>query len=197
SWRRSAGGNPTAPCSRSWHICSTTSPSTRSAAPRSCGGWIATIWTDPAAACLPLGDRAVAVPPDRRAPAMAGGGGAAHCRLVHLDAEAGAGGDQQLPVLEGEAVPGQRVVAQIALRVVVDAEALLLDEGVVADGVDLQAGGQRDGAERAMGRQRHATGSGPMADAHHFRDAADMGGIGIDHLRGARFEHRLEIVAAV
>ena len=78
----------------------------------------------------------------------------AHEILVHLDAQARAlrDGDVAIPVFEDRGV--LQVVEQVAGGVVVDAQRLLLDEGVVADRVELQVRRQGDGAERAVQRQQ-------------------------------------------
>ena len=80
--------------------------------------------------------------------------------LVHLDPQARALRDHQHAVSKAEAVPGQGIVAEIALLVVMDSEALLLDEGVVADRVHLQACRQRDRPQGAMRREGDVIGLG-------------------------------------
>ncbi|MCY1223000.1 hypothetical protein D9M72_351090 [compost metagenome] len=66
------------------------------------------------------------------------------------------------------------VVEDVVARIVMDAQALLLDEGVVADGVDLKAGGERDRSERAMRRQCHVVGFRHRRDLAALGDAAGM-----------------------
>ena len=58
-----------------------------------------------------------------------------------------------------------------------DAEALFLDEGVVADRVDLQAGGKRDRPQRAVRRKRDVVGLGHRAEPDRLGDAADVRGV--------------------
>src|SRR5690349_17007278 len=89
----------------------------------------------------PLGDAAVRVTPHRVAPAMAYLRHFAHLRLVHFDTETRALRDRHEAVFVFEDFRVLDVVEQIVALVVVDAEALFLDERVVADGVDLQARG--------------------------------------------------------
>ncbi|MCY1249027.1 hypothetical protein D9M72_625270 [compost metagenome] len=102
-----------------------------------------------------------------------------------------------MAVLDLEAAFGHQVVVEIAALIVVNAERLLLDHGIVTDRIHLQAGGQRNRPERAMGRHGDVVGLRHMADPDHFRNAADMGSIGIDDAGGALFEDGPEIVAAV
>jgi len=54
----------------------------------------------------------------------------------------------------------------------VDAEALFLDERVVADRVELQTGGECDRPERAVQRERDVIGFGIEAIFRHSGDAA-------------------------
>lgn len=99
----------------------------------------------------PLRHAAVGVPPERVAPAVAGFGGLDHLCLVHLDAEAGAGRDRHHAVRIGEDGRIDEIVEQVAPgAVVVDAERLLLNEGVVADRIDLKTGGESNRAERTV-----------------------------------------------
>src|SRR5699024_2636966 len=92
----------------------------------------------------PFGEGAVGVAPDRGAPAMADGGARALVVLVDLAPQPrpGRDGHHAVPIVEDGAV--HHVVEQVVVGVVMDAQALLLDEGVVGPGVDLQAGGQGD-----------------------------------------------------
>ena len=61
-----------------------------------------------------------------------------------------------------------------------DAQALFLDHRIVADRIQLQAGGQRDGPQRAMQRHAHIIGFRHGGDLAGLGDAAGMGRIGLD-----------------
>src|SRR5699024_2302921 len=94
------------------------------------------------------------------APAMADGGALDHVVLVDLDPQPrpGRDGHHAVPIVEDGAV--HHVVEQVVVGVVMDAQALLLDEGVVGPGVDLQAGGQGDLSQREYRRSPRAIGVG-------------------------------------
>ena len=76
--------------------------------------------------------------------------------LIDLNAQPGPRRDVDHAVFIVEDRGVGDVVEQVVARVVVDAQALFLDERVVAAGIDLQAGGERDGArEGSAARARH------------------------------------------
>jgi hypothetical protein len=72
--------------------------------------------------------------------------------LVDLDAEPRTVGNLRVAVGVVEDLRVLDVVEQVVALVVVDAKALLLDEGVVAAGIELKIDGQRDWPERAWKR---------------------------------------------
>ena len=72
---------------------------------------------------------------------------------------------------------------------------MLLDHGVVADGVELQAGGQRDRPQRAVQRQRHVVAFRHGRDLAGFGDTAGMGRIGLDDVHQPVAEDFLEVPA--
>src|SRR4051812_31322997 len=78
----------------------------------------------------PLGQRAVRVAPQGIAPALPHLRGLAHGRLVDLDAESRSGRPRDMAVAELEDARVEQVVQEIGPRVVVDAEAGLLDQRV-------------------------------------------------------------------
>src|SRR5690606_10478402 len=90
----------------------------------------------------PLGKAAIGVTPDRITPAMPRLRPFDHVRLVDLDAQARPVGDLHEPILIVKNRWILDIVKQVVAFVVVNPEALLLDEGVVADAVQLQAGCQ-------------------------------------------------------
>src|SRR5215216_1099773 len=92
--------------------------------------------------------------PDGVAPAMALSGPVLDVVLVDLDTQARAAGDGDEAIRVREYRRIGEVVQQVVVDVVMNTEALFLDEGVVGAGVDLQAGGEGDGAERAVQRHR-------------------------------------------
>src|SRR6185437_11533337 len=141
---------------------------------RCCSGGRAAGGRAGAGAASPLGDGAVGVPPDGVAPPVSFAGPLADVVLVDLDAEARPGGDGDVPGGVGERAGFREVVEQVVGDVVVNAEALLLDEGVVGAGVELQAGGERDGPERAVQRDGGVVGLRHGGDAAGLADAAGV-----------------------
>src|SRR5699024_11679840 len=97
----------------------------------------------------PFRERAVSVTPDGIAPPVSFGGSFADVVFVDLDAETRSSWNTDHAVVVVEHRRVGDVVEQVIARVVVDAQALFLDEGVVAAGIDLQAGGERDRAQGA------------------------------------------------
>src|SRR5690606_39423775 len=137
-------------------------------------------WSRGGPAGLPFGEAAVGVAPERAAPAVSHRGALAHVVFIDFDAPAGTLRDGHHAVLVGERLAVADVVEQVVVGVVVDAQALFLDEGVVAAGVDLQAGRQRDRAERAVQRQGDVVGLGHGGDLAGLGDAAGVRRIGLD-----------------
>ena len=89
------------------------------------------------------------------------------------------------------------VVEQVVALVVVDAQALFLNEGVVADAIQLQARSQRNRPERAMQRQRHVVGLGHAGDLARLGDAASMRGVRLNDVDVALGEDAFEIPARI
>jgi hypothetical protein len=87
------------------------------------------------------------------------------------------------------------IIQKIVGRVVVNAQALFLDHGVVADRIQLQAGRQRDRPQRAMQSQAHVIAFRHRGDLAGFGDAAGMAGIGLDNIHQTVAEDGLEIPA--
>ena len=75
------------------------------------------------------------------------------------------------------------------------AQALFLDHGIVADRIQLQAGGQGDGTQRTMQRQAHIIGFRHGGDLAGFGDAAGMRRIGLDDVHQPLAENFLEVPA--
>ena len=133
--------------------------------------------------------------PDRVAPAVADGRAFDHVFLVDLDAQARPVGDLHEALVIVEHARIAHVVEQVVALVVVDAQALFLDKRVVADRVQLQAGGQGDRAQRAVQRQGHVIGFGHVGDLAGFGDAAGVGSVRLDDVDIAFAEHALEVPA--
>lgn len=81
-------------------------------------------------------------------------GGPLHGRLVDLDAHPRPRVAGRPSAGEGERAGVEEVVQDVVVLVVVDADALFLDEEVGDGEGELQAGGRRDGAERALDKPR-------------------------------------------
>ena len=118
--------------------------------------------------------------PHRVAPAVAHLGALLDEGLVDLHAQPRPLGDGAEAVLDGQRRRVHQVVQHVVVAVVVDAHALLLDEGVVADRIQLQRGGQGQRAERAVRGERHVMGRGQGGDLHALADAAAVGEVGLD-----------------
>ena len=73
-----------------------------------------------------------------------------------------------------------------------DAEALFLDQEVRRGERDLQAGGERDRAERAVRGQHRAVRLGERGDPAHLGDAAGVRQVGLDD-RDARLQRGEEV----
>lgn len=84
-----------------------------------------------------------------------------------------------MAIMEGQVLLIEDVVQRLVIGVVVDAHALLLNEGVVAGGVHLETGAQGDGPQGAVGRQRDVIGLRHGGDLFHLCDAAGMGQVGL------------------
>jgi hypothetical protein len=117
----------------------------------------------------PFSDGSVCVAPDWVAPTMTLFGAFSDVILVDVDAQAGGGGDGDEAFRIVENRPIGQVVKQVIAHVLVDTEALLLDDGVVRAAVNLQAGGKRNGAEGTMQRHR---------DVVRLRHCGDLAGFG-------------------
>ena len=75
-----------------------------------------------------------------------------------------------------------------------DADALLLDYGVVAGGVHVQAAGQSNGTQGAVGGQGHVIGLSHGGDLFHLRKAACMAQVRLDDVHAASLQQALEVV---
>ena len=76
-----------------------------------------------------------------------------------------------------------------------DAQALLLDGGVVTGCINLQTGGQGDGTEWAVGRHGNIVGLGHRGDLLDFGDAAGVRQVGLDDVNQAIGEDAFEVPA--
>src|SRR4051812_35693377 len=92
--------------------------------------------------------------------------------LVDLDAQAGRGEPLDVPGHEGQRGLVEAVVEHLGAKVVVDADALFLDEVVRRGETDLQAGRQGDRAERAVRGELHVVHLGERGDLAYLGDAA-------------------------
>ena len=132
---------------------------------------------------LPFSDDAVFRAPDGILPRMAFFGGFAQFLFVDGHAEAGQTAAEDTAVLVVEDGFVLQVVEHVRALVVVDAEALLLDNGVRRAIVELEAGREGDGAERAVRRDGDVETFRHGGDFADFRDAACMAEIGLDDIR--------------
>src|SRR5690606_17848000 len=121
---------------------------------------------------LPFRHAAVLIAPYRVVPVVAGLCPFDHVFLVDLYSQPRAIRNLDEAAFIFKYASVRQIVEEVVGLVVVDAEALLLDECVMAGGVHLQAGRQRDGAQRAMRRRGHIEGLGHGDDLFAFGDAA-------------------------
>src|SRR5450830_1744435 len=92
----------------------------------------------------PLCKAAVLVSPNGVAPAMTDFSTLLHIFFIDLDTQARSIRNRHITILVAEHFRLGHIIEQVIALVVMDAQALFLDEGVVGDRIDLQAGGQRD-----------------------------------------------------
>lgn len=118
--------------------------------------------------------------------------------LVDVDAQPGAGQHVNVPILDVPDLGVLGVAGQVlGARVVVDAQAHLLDGKVGTCGDDLAVGRQGDGPQRAVRRQGDVVGLGHGRDALHLGDAADVGNVGLQEVDAAGLEEGLDVPPAV
>ena len=113
--------------------------------------------------------------------------------FVDLDPEPRPVGDLHVAIGVVEDLWVLDVVEEVVALVVVDAEALLLDEGVVAVGVDLEIHRQRDRPERAVQGDGHVVCLGHVRDFSRFGDSAGVRGVGLEDVDIALLQNSLEI----
>ncbi|MND63827.1 hypothetical protein D3C80_551450 [compost metagenome] len=118
-----------------------------------------------------------------------------HIGFVDFDTEARPlrNADEAIGVMEDFLVGD--IVEDIVALIIVDTEALFLNEGVVGDCIDLQAGGKGDRAERAMGCQRHIIGFRHGGYLAAFGNPASMRKIRLDDVDITVRQNLLEIPA--
>src|SRR5215212_8121551 len=145
------------------------------------------------AAESPFSEGSVLMTPDGVPPAMALSGPVRDVVLVDLDTQARAAGDGDEAVRVREYRRIGEVVQQVVVDVVMNTEALFLDEGVVGAGVDLQAGGKGDGAERAVQRDRDVVRLCHRGDLAGLADPAGVRWVRLDDIDGSTAQERLEI----
>ena len=88
-----------------------------------------------------------------------------------------------------------QVVEQVVGFIVVNAERLLLDEGVVAHGVELEVCRERNRTERTVQRERDVVRLGHRGNLLHLRDAAGVRRVGLDDVHIPVGEDLLEVPA--
>src|SRR5262245_40705838 len=98
----------------------------------------------------PFGETPIGVPPRRCPPAHRTVRSSPYCGFVALHAQPGLSGWVDIAVADFEDRAVDEIIQQIVADVVVNPEALLLNDRVRRGEVDLQASSQRDRAERAV-----------------------------------------------
>src|SRR5690606_16016192 len=101
---------------------------------------------------LPFRYRSVLLPPYRISPSVADRGHLPHLLFVHFDPEPGPCQIAHKTVFISEYGGIFQIVEQIRTLIVMNAEALLLDECIRRARVQLQASGEGDRTERAVRR---------------------------------------------
>src|SRR5690606_15034495 len=112
---------------------------------------------------------AIGVTPERGSPGNAAAVGLANGALIDLDAQARRGQQLEVAVDELQRFGVSHVVEHLGALVVVNADALLLDEEVRGRERDLQAGGKSEWPERAVRGELH------VIDLGQGRDATNLG----------------------
>src|SRR4051794_21158443 len=113
-------------------------------------------------------------------------------RLIDLDAESRPPGpiDEAGAVMEHGGI--HQVVQKVAPLVVMNAEALLLDEGIRSAEVDLQGGSETDRAEWAVRCDGYIVSLGHGGDLLQLGNAAAMAHVGLDDIGAAGGEEMFE-----
>src|SRR5690625_2409395 len=127
----------------------------------------------------PLRERSVVMAPQRWPPTVALPIRLTYCVLVHAHAQPRGFGAQDVSVGEGEDLGVQNVVEQFGVLVVVDADALFLDEEVGCGKSDLEARGQGQGTEWTVGGHKDVVGLGQGGDPSHLGDPSRVGEVGL------------------
>jgi len=135
--------------------------------------------------------------PDRVAPAVTDGCALLDVLLVDFNPQSWSLRNAHIALVVGKDFGLRQIVQQIIALVVVDAQALLLDESVVRHRIDLQTSGQRYRAERAVQRKGDVVGFGHGGDLAGFGDAAGVRDIRLDDVDIAFAENSLEIPARI
>jgi hypothetical protein len=94
--------------------------------------------------------------------------------LIELNAQSGLAGDGHKSIAVRKRAWIENVVEQVVLLVVVDSQALFLNESVVADSIKLETGRQRNRAQWAVQCERNVIGFGHSSDLTDFGDSARM-----------------------
>src|SRR5699024_10563872 len=101
--------------------------------------------------------------------------------------------DIDIAIVILEHVYVREIIEDIAGVIVVDVQALFLNEGVWRAGVDVDARRESDRAEGTVWRERDIVGFSHAGDLLHFRDPTCMREIGLDDVDMAAFEDGLEV----
>ncbi len=72
---------------------------------------------------------------------------------------------------------------------------LLLEDSVIRDKIDVQAGGKRNGSQRTVRRQRHVVGFGHSGDFIALGNTAGMRQVGLQNSQPTGFQHALKLEA--
>ena len=113
---------------------------------------------------------------------------------VHFHAQTGQPGQCRIAVHKGEIVLIVHIVQNTCPHIVVDAHALFLNDRIVAGGVHVQTGSQRNGAERAVRRKGHIVALSHGCDLLDLGDAAGMRQVRLYDVHAAAGQQTLEVI---
>ena len=134
--------------------------------------------------------------PDRIAPAMPLPGLLGNYLFIEFDPQSRSPRDLHITVRTAEYAGVCEVIEQVAALIVMDPQALFLNKGVVADGVNLQAGSQSDRTQWTMRGQSDVVCFRHSGDLPALGYAAGMGEIRLDNIHRTAFKHPFEVEAA-
>src|SRR5579875_2374869 len=141
---------------------------------------------------LPLCYGPVMSTPDGIAPGMAYCGSAPYRFLIDGNAQARPTRHRDIAVLIGKNCGVGQVVEEVCLLIIVNAQALFLDQHIVGTGIKLETGGERDGTKGAVWGYRYVVRLGHSCDLAAFGDASGVREVWLQNVNRAIVQHLLK-----